>query len=137
MMERRVPFVAADMPTADPFRLHIEAAIAEDEMRKISTRTKAALAAAKARGVKLGGYRENTPTLRQYQPLASAAAARRAAEFAASVRPIIKELKAQGLSLRSIAAELDRRRVPAARGGKWGPTAVRNVLVSGSKSGQN
>ena len=133
MMERGVPFVAADMPGADPFRLHIEAAIAEDEMRKISVRTKAALAAAKARGVKLGGWRENSPTLGQYQPVASAAAARKAADFAASVRPLVEELHASGLSLRAIAAELDRRRIPAMRGGKWGPMAVRNVLSRGCR----
>jgi hypothetical protein len=59
----------------------------------------------------------------------SAAAAAKAAAFAASVRPLIEELQGEGLSLRQIASELDRRRVPAMRGGKWGPTAVRNVLA--------
>lgn len=57
LMKSDVRFIAADMPEADPFRLHIESAIAEEESRKISARTKAALAAAKARGVKLGGFR--------------------------------------------------------------------------------
>jgi DNA invertase Pin-like site-specific DNA recombinase len=57
LMESNVKFVACDMPDADPFRLHIEAAIAEEEARKISARTKAALAAAKTRGVVLGGVR--------------------------------------------------------------------------------
>lgn len=57
LMNGDVPFVACDMPHADPFRLHIEAAIAEEERRKISIRIREALAAAKARGVKLGGYR--------------------------------------------------------------------------------
>jgi hypothetical protein len=56
-METGVPFVAADMPTATPFMLHIYAAMAEAEGIAISTRTKAALAAAKARGVKLGNPR--------------------------------------------------------------------------------
>lgn len=45
------------------------------------------------------------------------------------MRPLIEELQGEGLSLRQIASELDRRRVPAMRGGKWGPTAVRNVLA--------
>ena len=57
LMETGVPFVAADMPTALPFMLHIYAAMAEAEGIAISTRTKAALAAAKARGVKLGNPR--------------------------------------------------------------------------------
>jgi DNA invertase Pin-like site-specific DNA recombinase len=57
LMETGVPFVAADMPTATPFMLHIYAAMAEAEGIAISTRTKAALAAAKARGVKLGNPR--------------------------------------------------------------------------------
>lgn len=132
LMERRVPFVAADMPHADAFRLHLEAAIAEDEMKKISVRTRAALAAAKARGVKLGGLRENAPDLRLYQPAGSAEAARKAADFAASVRPLVEELKAKGLSLRAIAAELDRRRIPAMRGGKWRASAVQNLLLRGA-----
>jgi DNA invertase Pin-like site-specific DNA recombinase len=54
LMEEGVPFVACDMPTATPFMLHIYAAVAEEEARAISRRTKAALAAAKARGVKAG-----------------------------------------------------------------------------------
>jgi DNA invertase Pin-like site-specific DNA recombinase len=85
LIERGVPFVAVDMPHADAFRLHLEAAISEDEMKKISVRTKAALAAAKARGVKLGGFRANAPDLRLYQRAGSAAAAAKAAAFAASV----------------------------------------------------
>jgi DNA invertase Pin-like site-specific DNA recombinase len=128
LMEAGVPFLAIDMPTADPFRLHIEAAVAEDEARKISIRTKAALAAAKARGVKLGGYREQSPDIREHQAAGVEAAARKAAEFAARVRPLILELQAEGRSLRAIAAELNRRRIPAARGGEWVLEAVRNVL---------
>jgi DNA invertase Pin-like site-specific DNA recombinase len=81
LMERGVPFVAADMPHADPFRLHLEAAISEDEMRKISIRTKAALAAARARGVKLGGWRQNSPDIRAYQALGTAASAEKARRF--------------------------------------------------------
>ena len=57
LMESGVPFDCADRPGADPFRLHIEAAIAEEEARKISLRTKEALAAAKRRGVLLGASR--------------------------------------------------------------------------------
>jgi DNA invertase Pin-like site-specific DNA recombinase len=60
LLETGVNFVATDCPNDDRFMLHIRAAIAEDEARKISNRTKAALAAAKARGVELGGYRGGT-----------------------------------------------------------------------------
>jgi len=133
LMEARTPFVAADMPQADPFRLHIEAAINEDEARKISLRTKAALAAAKARGVKLGGYRGGpVPDIRQHQQAGTAAAHDKAEQFARSMKPIIEELQAFGFtSLRQIAAELNRREVPTARGGQrsnWGAPAVRNLL---------
>jgi len=131
LMEARTPFIAADMPQADPFRLHIEAAINEYEARKISLRTKAALAAAKARGVKLGGYRGGpVPDIRQHQQAGVAAAHDKAEKFARDLKPIIEELRASGFtSLRQIAAELNRRGVPTARGGSlWGAPAVRNLL---------
>jgi DNA invertase Pin-like site-specific DNA recombinase len=131
LMEARTPFVAADMPQADPFRLHIEAAINEDEARKISLRTKAALAAAKARGVKLGGYRGGpVPDIRQHQQAGVAAAHDKAEQFARDLKPIIEELQASGFtSFRQIAAELSRREVPTARGGsRWAASAVRNLL---------
>jgi DNA invertase Pin-like site-specific DNA recombinase len=130
LMEARIPFVAADMPEADPFRLHIEAAINEDEARKISTRTKAALAAAKARGVKLGGYRGGpVPEIRHHQEAGATAARAKAEAFAEALRPVIEELQEAGFcSLRQIGAELNRRGTPTARGGQWGPPAVRNLL---------
>ena len=62
LMKSDVRFMACDMPDADTFRLHIEAAIAEEERRRISARTKAALTAAKARGITLGGFRGRVPT---------------------------------------------------------------------------
>jgi DNA invertase Pin-like site-specific DNA recombinase len=136
LMERAVPFVAADMPTADPFRLHIEAAVAEAELTRISIRTKQALAAAKARGVKLGGYREGSPDIRKFQAAGVAAAAARSAKFAAAVLPLIEEardrLLAEGrpAGLRAIADELNRRKIASARGGRWGAQAVQNVLRS-------
>ena len=54
LMASHVPFVCCDLPDADPFTLHIYAAMAEQERRATSERTKAALAAKKAQGVKLG-----------------------------------------------------------------------------------
>src|ERR1700730_17232121 len=57
LMERKVDFVACDMPSANAFMINVYAAVAQEERRMISDRTKAGLAAAKARGVKLGGPR--------------------------------------------------------------------------------
>ena len=97
VMDSRAEFVACDMPQATRLTLHILAAVAEHERKAISQRTKVALAAAKARGTRLG-----SPD---------------AARFAGAVLPIIDSLTAQGLGLRAIARELDRRGVRTARGG--------------------
>ena len=86
LMDENVPFVACDMPNATPFMLHVYAAVAEEEARAISRRTKAALAAAKARGVKLGGdrgYRPSTPPDWTAGTRAAAEARSRAADHAA------------------------------------------------------
>jgi len=78
LMESGVEFIAADMPTVNRLTVHILAAVAEEEARMISARTKAALAAAKARGVVLGGRREGAADLRPYAKQASAASVARA-----------------------------------------------------------
>ena len=124
LMESGVPFKASDMPDADPFRLHIEAAIAEEERRKISQRTKAALAAAKARGVKLGTA-GNAETARR----ASLANQQRARRHADNVRPVVEQIRAAGVtSLRGIAEALNARGVATARGGEWHAMTVRRAL---------
>ena len=99
--------------------------VAELEAGLISARTKAALAAAKERGKKLGGYRGVRPP-----PADVAVAARRkaASAFAASVGPIAGELRDGGLSLRQIAAELTCRGIRTSRGGQWTAAAVNAVL---------
>ena len=112
LMESRVDFVAADMPEANRLTIHILAAVAEHEREMISKRTKAALQAAKERGVKLGN-----PNPKQASELGVKAIRRKSAEFRATVAPLIKELQQQGYSLRAIARELNRRKVPTARGG--------------------
>ena len=121
LMAQRVPFIVAELgPDADPFMLHIYAALAEKERRLISARTKAALAAAKARGKRLGrnGAERLAPAYR-------AEAARRAAELA----PVIAEVRAAGaFSLRQIAAGLNQRGIPTARGGAWSAMQVKRVL---------
>jgi len=125
LMESGVPFVACDMPNATPFMLHIHAAVAEEEGRAISARTKAALAAAKARGVKLGN-----PKLRAGGPeqarMAAAAKSEKAAARAADLRPIIAEVRAAGVTtLTGIARALAARGVPTPSGrGAWSPATV-------------
>src|SRR5579859_245666 len=131
LMEDGVPFVACDMPTANELTVHILAAVAQAERKAISARTKAALAAAKARGTKLGGYRGGpVPDITQHQRAGADAARALSAATAQRLEPIIAEIKADGfVSLRQIAAELNRRGVPTARGGQWAAPAVRNLLL--------
>jgi len=138
LMEAGVSFVAADMPNADPFMLHVYAAVAEEEARAISRRTKAALAAAKARGKSLGGKRpgQHPPTVEVAKRGAEAASSVRkaAADRAAhSVLPRIEELRAQGASLGQIADRLLKEGVRTPRGGAWTATAVRRVLQRGAQ----
>jgi DNA invertase Pin-like site-specific DNA recombinase len=125
-----VDFVAADMPNANRLTVGIMAMVADEERRMISARTKAALAAAKRRGVKLGGYRGGKLT-RKTREAGSEAMARIAANRAADVAPIVAELQAAGAtSLRAIAAGLNERNIPTARGdGEWSAVQVARVLA--------
>lgn len=125
LMEEKIGFVAADMPNATPFMLHIYAAVAEEEGRAISKRTKDALAAAKAKGTKLGNphgfggkvYRNgHAPT-------------ERADAFAKKLGPTIRTMRDDGLSLHKIADKLSDQGFKTPRGGAWTATAVRNVLL--------
>jgi len=119
LMDTGVPFVAVDMPTADRFMLHVYAAMAEEEARRTSARTKAALAAAKARGVVLG---QNIGEL----------VARQIADantFAISMAPAICDLRAEGYTtVRALTGELNRRSVPTAKGGRWDVRTVHRLL---------
>jgi DNA invertase Pin-like site-specific DNA recombinase len=130
LMAHRVPFVVAELGAdVDPFILHLFAALAEKERSLISTRTKLALEAAKARGVKLGN-----PQLAKVREAAHKAAAvangANAERYAASVLPMIREVrKAGATTLREIAEALNVRGVQTARGGQWYATSVRNVLA--------
>jgi DNA invertase Pin-like site-specific DNA recombinase len=129
LMESGVEFEAVDFPQANRLTIHIMAAMAEHEAKMISERTKAALAAAKRRGVKLGGDRgvRLTAEARRAGSAANAAIARaRASDLSATVR----ELEAAGCeSLRAIAEGLDARGIPAARGGKWSAVQVSRLLA--------
>lgn len=132
LMDSGVEFVAADFPQANRLTIHILAAVAEYEREAISQRTKAALAAAKARGVKLGT--DNlTDAIRAKGRVASAlATAKRARERAELVLPTIRELQVGGASLAKVAAALNARGVPSPRGGKWHASSVRNAIRQAS-----
>jgi DNA invertase Pin-like site-specific DNA recombinase len=124
LMERKVDFVACDMPSANAFMINVYAAVAQEERRMISDRTKAGLAAAKARGIKLGN-----PRLAESTAEATAARIEAADHFAANVLPIIREIQNSGVSsLRGIAKALTARGVKTARGGVWSAVQVTDIL---------
>ena len=124
-----VEFVCVDDPHMTPLTLGIRAVVAQHERELISARTKAALAAAKKRGKKLGGFRGVSPSAR-HRAKAIAARNERADARVADLAETIKELQASGAtSLRAIAAGLNERGIPTARGdGSWSATQVMRVL---------
>jgi DNA invertase Pin-like site-specific DNA recombinase len=134
LQEGKVRFIAVDMPEADRLTLHIIAAVAEAESRMISQRTKDALAAAKARGVKLGNPNGAAPLLRNGSTNAEGIKVRlaQAKVFAEDIMPVIAEIEAAGhVTLRAIAGELNRRRIGARRGGIWHAASVHDLLKRG------
>jgi DNA invertase Pin-like site-specific DNA recombinase len=127
LMAQRVPFIVAELGAdANPFMLHLYAALAEKERRQISERTRAALAARKQRGTKLGN---------PINPSEAAAAGRQAQvvaaeEFAATVLPTIALLQKAGVTgYRGMAAALNGCGVWTARGGRWQVSNVRNLIT--------
>lgn len=119
-------FIAADMPHANRLTIGIMAMVADEERRMISSRTKAALAASKARGTVLGGWRGGPVVDGK---LGGVAVAKQADAFAARVAPLAQAMRDEGKSLAAIAAELTAQHVTTARGGAWTATAVRNLLA--------
>lgn len=130
LLESGVEIAAADMPEANRFLLHVMAAVAEHEAQAISDRTRAALAAAKVRGVKLGwSMPERKDEQRQASRKGAAKNAQKADQHAANVLPIIRQIAAGGASLRQIADELNARGIKTARGGLWYAATVRNIMA--------
>jgi DNA invertase Pin-like site-specific DNA recombinase len=133
LMESGVEFIAADMPMANRLTVHILAAVAEHEREMISARTKAALAAAKARGVKLGN-----PHLLVGNRASALAAARvrqrRARSKARDVLPYVEAARKAGcITLAEIAAALTARGIKTPGGkNEWGPEQVRRVIAARS-----
>jgi DNA invertase Pin-like site-specific DNA recombinase len=131
LMESGVEFTAVDFPQANRLTVHILAAVAEHEAQSCSIRTKAALAAAKARGVKLGGDGKH---LGPHRATGTAESARvrseRANAKAQDIAPIANEMKAAGASLRAIAEELTSRGIPTSRGNEsWNAIQIKRLLA--------
>ncbi len=122
--------ICCDMPKADKTTLQMLAVFAEHEARAIGERTRLALAAAKARGVKLGGRRAGSPALTDAMRKQSLKVRlERADEFAADVALQLAKLKAEGAtSLAQLASGLNALGIATARGTSWTPTAVARVL---------
>ena len=130
LMARRVPFIVAELGAdADPFMLHLYAALAEKERHLIADRTRVALAARKAQGVKLG----NPTNLAEAGAKGAAAQRAEADAFAANVMPVVRQIQASGATTtRAIAEALNARGVRTARGGAWYSSTVRNLLTRSS-----
>jgi DNA invertase Pin-like site-specific DNA recombinase len=127
LMAQRVAFIVAELGAdADPFMLHIYAALAEKERGMIADRTRAALAQKKAQGAKLG----NRTNLGDAQAKGVAVNVAAADAFAANVLPIVRQIQAAGaVTTRAIAAALNARGIRTARGGAWHDSTVRNLLA--------
>jgi DNA invertase Pin-like site-specific DNA recombinase len=126
LMVQKVPFIVAELGIdADPFMLHLDAALAEKERRLISERTRSALAARKAQGKQLG----NRLNIHEAGANGRTRARASASAFAANVVPIVDVLRAAGVTtLAGIADALNARGVPTARGGRWHVSTVMNLL---------
>lgn len=120
LMESGVDFRAVDMPEASRLTIHILAAVAEHEREAISARTKAALAAAKARGVRLGCPNPRPELARMAHVAASG-------RFAETHWPLIERLRGEGQSYRAIACEMNERNIRTRTGKDWTAAQVRNI----------
>ncbi|AMN44095.1 resolvase [Rhodoplanes sp. Z2-YC6860] len=124
LMAQRVPFIVAELGRdADPFMLHLYAALAEKERRLISERTKAALAAKKAGGARLG----NPSNIAQAGELGRIVQTN---EFVTGLVPIIQAIQSAGATtLREMSDALNQRGIRSPRGGRWHVSSVLNVLT--------
>ena len=125
LMAQRVPFIVTELgPDADPFMLHVYAALAEKERAMISARTKSALAGKVGKGI-LG----NRTNLAEASAKGAQGNKTGADAFARNVLPIIETIKRQGVTtLDGIATELNARNVATARGGQWAAMQVSRIL---------
>jgi DNA invertase Pin-like site-specific DNA recombinase len=131
LMAQRVPFIVAELGRdADPFMLHLYAALAEKERRLISERTKAALAIRKAAGGKLG----NPTNIHQAGEIGRASLVSAADEQARNLLPVLRMLRAEGtISIGAVTRALNERKVSTPRGSHWHVSSVANLLARASK----
>lgn len=122
LLETGCDFVAADMPQANKVMIQMHAVMSEWERDQISARTKAALAAAKARGVKLGTAGPANLKRNIDERIEAADA------FAGKLSAVIQGFQAAGMSQRKMVAELNRIGIPAARGGEWTLIQLQRVI---------
>jgi DNA invertase Pin-like site-specific DNA recombinase len=129
LMAQRVPFIVAELGRdADPFMLHLYAALAEKERRLISERTKAALAVRKATGATLG----NPINIREAVGRASQTAT--ADDHARSLQPVLRAIRSEGaISLAAISNALTERKIPTPRGARWHVSTVATLLARAQK----
>ncbi|MBI1371924.1 MAG: resolvase [Phycisphaera sp.] len=125
LMEAHVDFVACDNPHATRLTIHILAAVAEDEARRISERTKAALAARRARGLPLG----NPENLRRGNSPAPAMNRARATADAERMRPVVESMLDDVDGVRSLCRALNDKGYTTSRGSEWHPTSVSRLLA--------
>ena len=124
LMAEKVPFIVCELGMeTDPFLLHIYAALSEKERRLIAERTRAALAAKKVRGERLGN-----PNISAVRKLAHERRAAIANEFAAKMLPTITAFQGQGSSLRQIAIQMNNSGLVTQRHGRWSAMQVARVL---------
>ena len=123
-----IDFVAADMPFANRLTIGIMALVAEEEAKAVSARTKAALAARRARGLPLGNLASLYPGTAATTARARAIWSKKAADHATMVLPAIQEMRSGGMSLRAVARELEQRGFTTVQGGTWTASQVSAVL---------
>ena len=127
LMAQRVPFIVAELGRdADPFMLHLYAALAEKERRLISERTKAALAGRKATGAEFG----NPTNIGEAGRIGRSVQTAAADEHARALLPALRAIRAEGaISIGAVARALNDRKIPTARGLQWHVSTVANLLA--------
>jgi DNA invertase Pin-like site-specific DNA recombinase len=131
LMAQRIPFIVAELGAdADPFMLHLYAALAEKERRLISERTRSALAAKKVQGARL----DNPTNIAYAGRIGRSVQQSEADRFAKNILPIVRGIQSAGpVGMVSIATQLNERGIRTQRGGRWHVSSVANLLTRANK----